>query len=179
MDPRNHYALSDQNSKTEIQRLSSQNDALSTALADSPSATFSPTGDKREFNNANEAIAADTGKFNDEAAYQKLKRHAQQLAKDESERSYDKFIGAYQGGNLPPTEYPRLPSHTQFAPLPPSPQAQQVAAQNQQLMAPPAQPLVPVPPVPQGNAFPRPAPARPDLSALDEAYRRMGGVPNT
>jgi len=81
--------------------------------------------------------------------------------------------------NLPPTEYPRLPSHTQFAPLPPSPQAQQVAAQNQQLMAPPAQPLVPVPPVPQGNAFPRPAPARPDLSALDEAYRRMGGVPRT
>lgn len=90
------------------------------------------------------------------------------------------------GGNMPETEYPKLPSHTSFAP------ADRVAAQNvgiQAASAPPPAPPRPMPPMvpPQGMqanpqqqnfarsnnpAFNIGAPM-PDMSALDEAYRRQ------
>lgn len=93
---------------------------------------------------------------------------------------------ANTGGNMPETEYPKLPSHTSFAP------ADRVAAQNVGIQAasapPPAQPR-PMPPMappqgmqadPQQQNFARSSnPAfnvgapMPDMSALDEAYRRQ------
>lgn len=106
----------------------------------------------------------------------------------------DKAHSAHgEESNLPATEYPRLPSHTSFAPLPASPQAQQVAAQNQQMMAPPPPQATPqgqqaMQPNPEQSNFGRsqnpafqfnPNQGMPDMSALDEAYRRMGGVPQT
>lgn len=92
------------------------------------------------------------------------------------------------GGNMPETEYPKLPSHTSFAP------ADRVAAQNVGIQAataprpqatPPASPLPPMAPQgmqpnPQQQNFARSQnPAfsvgapMPDMSALDEAYRRQ------
>ncbi len=91
--------------------------------------------------------------------------------------------GGYQGGNMPETEYPKLPAHTNF-PMPPmSPAAQTVAQQNAALapaaapqMAPPPQPLVPTPAMPQMARSPgfNVGSGPPDLSQLDEAYRRLG-----
>ena len=82
--------------------------------------------------------------------------------------------GATTEGNMPPTEYPTLPSHTRFAPDP----ADTVAAQNVAMAPPPAPP--PVQATPMAPARPA-APAwngnaPPDLSALDEAYRRIGAT---
>jgi hypothetical protein len=91
-------------------------------------------------------------------------------------------------GNLPPTEYPRLPAHTNF---PTSPQENQVTAQNAGIqqsmrpppgpppqMGPPPQPLVPTPQAPQGAPSPgfNVQNGPPDLSQLDEAYRRIGST---
>jgi hypothetical protein len=94
---------------------------------------------------------------------------------------------ANTGGNMPETEYPQLPAHTRFADAP----AEKVAAQNvgmqaaqQPPMAPQAAPQAPpqgMQPNPQQQNFARSAnPAfnvnrgMPDMSALDEAYRRQG-----
>lgn len=144
-------SMSDKNSKEHIQRLSAKNDALMAAL-----------------DQANEA--------------------------------------APQGSNMPATEYPKLPSHTNFAP------ADRVSAQNvglqhaisggqtsptqqaqmrQMVDSPPSQaaPAPQAPPQgmqanPQQQNFARsqnPAfnvnTGAPDMSALDEAFRRqsMGG----
>lgn len=98
---------------------------------------------------------------------------------------------AHQGtpeGNLPPTEYPKLPSHTSFAP------ADRVAAQNVGIQAatapqtPTVQAPRPVPPAAPQGMQPNPQQANfarsqnpafsvnqgmPDMSALDEAYRRQ------
>ena len=83
-------------------------------------------------------------------------------------------------GLLPPTEYPRLPSRTSFAD---TPAANKVAAQNVGLQAAAAPPVPPAPmqPNPQQANMARSAnpafnvgAAPPDLSALDEAYRRQG-----
>lgn len=95
---------------------------------------------------------------------------------------------ANTGGNMPETEYPKLPSHTSFAP------ADRVAAQNVGIraasppQAPPVQAPRPIPPAapqamqpsPQQMNFTRsqnPAfnvgQGMPDMSALDEAYRRQ------
>lgn len=69
------------------------------------------------------------------------------------------------------------PSQASFPDAPqPSPAAQQVAAQNQ-VMAPAAAPQVPQQPAPrQPNQNPgfNPQLGRPDLTALDEAYARLG-----
>jgi len=93
-----------------------------------------------------------------------------------------------QSNNMPATEYPRLPSNTRFADAP----AEKVAAQNvgmqaaQPQQAPPPQAALQGPPQgmqanPQQQNFARsnnPAfqvnQGMPDLSALDEAYRRQG-----
>ena len=87
-------------------------------------------------------------------------------------------------GLLPPTEYPRLPSHTNFAD---TPAANKVAAQNVGLQAaaapaasPPPGPMAMQPNPQQANMARSANPAfnvgaaPPDLSALDEAYRRQG-----
>lgn len=131
MKPKCGEMLSDKNSKKEIEKLKSTNEALMTALDQSAATT---------------------------------------------------------GGNMPETEYPKLPSHTSFAP------ADRVAAQNVGIQAasapapqaaPPARPMPMAPPQgmqanPQQQNFARSQnPAfnvgapMPDMSALDEAYRRQ------
>jgi hypothetical protein len=130
MKPKSEVMLSDKNSKKEIEKLKSTNEALMAALDDSSQA-------------------------------------------------------APQGSNMPATEYPKLPSHTSFAP------ADRVAAQNvgiQAASAPPPQAVSPARPMPpqgmqanpqqqnfarsQNPAFNVGAPM-PDMAALDEAYRRQ------
>ena len=123
--------LSDKNSKEEIRRLESTNDALTDALADS-----------------------------------------------------------HQGGNMPDTEYPKMPANTRFsapsrASFADSPAANTVAAQNVGLTK--AQPgaMAPPPAIPanmQPGAMPQAQQAAvpnmgfrpPDMSQLDNAYRRFG-----
>lgn len=93
-------------------------------------------------------------------------------------------------GNMPATEYPSMPSRTSFAD---APAANKVAAQNvgmQAASAPPPQAAPPGPPQgmqaspqqqnfakSQNPAFNVGGGGMPDMSALDEAYRRqsMGG----
>lgn len=124
--------------------------------------------------------------------------HAQNMLSDERSKTEIKKLeaknsalesalsGGYQGGNMPETEYPRLPAHTNF-PIPASEPAQRVMAQNAQMMPPPApqgapqmapppQPLVPTPQAPQMPRSPgfNVGGGQPDLSQLDEAYRRLG-----
>lgn len=121
------------------------------------------------------------------------KKHIERLnAKNDALMAALDEASQNQGGNMPETEYPKLPSHTNFAP------ADRVAAQNVGIQAASAPPQAPAPqaappprpmppPPPQGmQANPQQAnfarsqnPAfnvgggMPDMSALDEAYRRQ------
>jgi hypothetical protein len=102
-------------------------------------------------------------------------------------QALDQATNSATQGNLPATEYPKLPQNTRLpsrANFADTPAANTVAAQNVGLlqsqaapqMAPTAAPLVPTPPVPRPMANPGFNPGRPmpDLSELDQAYRNIG-----
>lgn len=129
----------------------------------------------------------DQKKPQENVAALKAKNAALEAALDEASRR--------QGGNMPPTEYPSLPQNTRFpsrANFPDDP-ADKVAAQNvglQAAQAPqPPRPPIAAPPAPAPQAM-QPNPQQqnfaqsqnpafnvnrgmPDMSALDEAYRRQ------
>lgn len=90
---------------------------------------------------------------------------------------------SFTGSNMPPTEYPRMPENTRLpvgqANFPDAP-AEKVAAQNVAMQATAPQPMGMQPNPSQSNMTMSQSPAfnvqrgAPDLSALDEAYKRMG-----